>query len=152
MEAAGIHTGFFPGPGDRESTPGEEYFDSGAPGIVDVIRELTTEFTLPAGDSWAPLLARWPSPEGELVQRSGLGTEVEWYARCRWEGAWLRAHERGDATAAAAAARMLADPASTRYSAANDAGGVMAQPRATAAAAAAGRPGPVRREHRANCI
>ena len=151
MEAAGIHTGFFPGPGDTESTPGEEYLDSSAAGIVDVVRDLTTEFTLPAGEGWAPLLARWPSSESVYVQRSGIGMEVEWYARCRWEAAWLRAHAAGDAAAAAAAARVLADPASSRYAAANDGGGVMEYLRGTAAAAAAGDPARVRQEYRANC-
>ncbi len=149
MEAAGIHTGFFPGAGDTESIAGEEYLDTSSPGIVAVVRDLTTEFRLPAGASWGPLLARWPAGERVLTQRSGLGAEVEWFARCRWEDAWLRAHAAGDAPAAAAAAAVLADPASSRYAAA--AGGATAHLRRVAAAAVAGDPGPVREDRRANC-
>jgi hypothetical protein len=151
MEAAGIHTGFFPGRGDTESTPGEEYLDSGDPGIVSVVRGLTAEFPLPPGESWAPLLARWPSKDGAIVQRTGLGQEVEWYARCRWEAAWLRAHDDGDAAAAAEIAGVLLKAAEWPNTASGDAGGVVAALRETAAAAAAGDPARVRREYRANC-
>jgi len=143
MEVAGIHTGVFPSRGDTESVAGEEYLDGAAPGIVGVVRELTAGVPLPPDASWAPLLARWP--RDGLVQRSGIGAEVEAYARCRWEAAWLRGEDRPTA------ARVLADAAGWRFTTAADGGGVVAHHRAVAAAAARGDAGPVRADLRANC-
>ena len=151
IEAAGIHTGWFPSAGDTESAPGEEYLDTGSRAIVPVVRELSARLPLPAGDSWAPLLARWPDPEGALMQRSGIGAEVEWYARCRWQAAWLRANRAGDPDAAAASAAVLRSAASWPFTVATDGGGVVTSQRAVAAAAAAGDAGRVHADHRANC-
>jgi hypothetical protein len=151
LEVAGVHTGFFPSGSSTESVPGEEFLDTGSPGIVAVVERLTGGVPLPAGEDWAPFMARWPSAEGGLKQRSGIGVEVEAYARCRWQVAWLDAHAAGDAWAARAAAATLQQAASWRFTVATDGGGVVAHQRRLAAAAAAGDAGPVRAAYRANC-
>jgi hypothetical protein len=151
IEAAGIHTGFFPTAGDTESAPGEEYLDTSSPDIVPVVRGLTATLPLPPGESWAPLLARWPAPGGGLMQRSGIGVQVEWYARCRWEAAWLRAHRAGDRAAAAESAEVLRRAARWPFTVATDGGGVVAAQERVAAAAAVGDAALVRGDYRANC-
>jgi hypothetical protein len=93
----GIHSGFF-GTGG-EDVAGEEFLNADAPGITTVVRELTKEFPLPAGTSYAPLLRRYPSREHVLVQRTGLGQEVSFYAACAWYRSWLG----GDAAVRASA-------------------------------------------------
>ena len=129
MEAAGIHTGFFPGAGDTESVAGEEYLDTSAPGIVAVVRDLTTEFRLPAGASWAPLLARWPAGErrADAAQRDRHGGRVvralplagRLAARAR------RGRRAGRRRGRARARRPRGRP---RYTAAADGGGVDGAP------------------------
>ena len=152
IEAAGVHTGLFPAAGDTESAPGEEYLDTGSPDIVPIVRELTAGLPLPPGESWAPLLARWPAREGGLMQRTGIGAQVESYARCRWEAAWLRADGAGDRAVAASSAAVLARAARWPFTVASDGGGVVAAQERVAAAAAAGDAAPVRADHRANCV
>ncbi|WP_320669953.1 hypothetical protein [Patulibacter defluvii] len=146
----GIHSGFFPGRDDSESTPGEEYLDTSSPGIVRVVRGLTAGVPLPPGDGWGPLLARYPADEG-LMQRSGIGVVVEGYARCRWDRAYLRADAAGDLSGRERAARTLLASAGWRYTVATDGGGVAAQYRRQGRAALRGDAGPVRRHWRANC-
>ena len=74
MEAAGIHTGFFPGPGDTESTPGEEYLDSSAARHRRRRARPDDGVHAPGrrglGAAARPLAVR-PSPC--YVQRSGIG-------------------------------------------------------------------------------
>jgi hypothetical protein len=151
IEVAGVHTGLFPSDGDTESTPGEEYLEIGSPAILPVVRHLTASVPLPPGAGWAPFMERWPAPQPSLMQSSGIGYEVEAYARCRWMGAWLDAHGAGDTAAAARAAHVLTRSTRWRYSLATARGAVDPDLRRVARAARAGDPGPVRQMYAANC-
>jgi hypothetical protein len=89
IEAAGIHTGIFPGEGDTELVRGEELLQLDSPDIVPYVREITRDIPLPEGVSWEPFLARWPLSEPTLGQETVIGSQAEWFARCAWI-------ERGD--------------------------------------------------------
>jgi hypothetical protein len=105
----GIHTGFFGSGG--ESEPGEEFLNSDAPEIKAVVKELSTEFPLPPGADYDRLLARYPSQERFLVQRTALGQEVSFYAACAWYRFWLN----GDAAQRAQAQSTVDAVASWKY-------------------------------------
>ena len=98
----GMHTGFFvPDPPDGYTSmnePGEELLNSNAPEIRSVVQDLTTEFPLPAGASYAPLVNRYPSVENTLEQRTTLAQAVSFYAQCAWYQDWVN----GDAAQRAA--------------------------------------------------
>jgi hypothetical protein len=104
--AGGMHTGFFePEPPEglnSMATPGEEWLKSWEPEIVNVVKDLTTEFPLPAGVTYGPLLKRFPMTdepdEKSLTQRTVLGQMVSAYAQCAWYQDWLK----GDAKQRAA--------------------------------------------------
>ena len=104
IEAAGIHTGIFPGQGDTELVPGEELLQLDSPDIVPYVREITRGIPLPDGASWEPFLARWPLSEPTLAQETAIGSEAEWFARCAWiergdrkmvEESWTWRYSRG---------------------------------------------------------
>jgi hypothetical protein len=90
----GIHTGFFePEPPKGQASmnePGEEYLNSNAPEISRVVKDLTSEFPLPAGTSYGPLLKQYPTTENMLVQRNNLAQDVSFYAQCVWYQDWLK--------------------------------------------------------------
>jgi len=103
----GMHTGFFePEPPEGLSSmaePGEEWLNTWDPEIISVVQDLTTEFPLPAGATYGPLLKRFPLPSKEpygkmMMQRTGLAGMVADYARCEWYQDWLK----GDTTQRAA--------------------------------------------------
>ena len=93
----GMHTGIFaPSPPDGSSSMnavGEEFLNSNAPEIRNLVRDLTSEFPLPAGASYAPLLNRYPSIENTLEQRATLAQSVSFYAQCEWYQDWLKGNE-----------------------------------------------------------
>ena len=94
----GMHTGIFePSPPDGSSSMnavGEELLNSNAPEIRSLVRDLTREFPLPAGGSYAPLLNSYPSIENTYEQRTTLAQRVSFYAQCEWYQDWLKGDER----------------------------------------------------------
>ncbi|NMM25141.1 MAG: hypothetical protein HHJ11_16975 [Phycicoccus sp.] len=90
----GIHTGIFaPSPPDgtsSENAVGEEFLNSKDPEIRSLVRDLTGEFPLPAGSSYAPLLKSYPSIVNTLEQRTTLAQSVSIYAQCEWYQDWLK--------------------------------------------------------------
>jgi len=98
----GMHTGIFGPPAQvgyvPMNVPGEEFLNSKDPEIRSVVRDLTGEFPLPAGASYAPLLKSYPSIENTLEQRTTLAQSVSFYAQCEWYQDWLK----GDAARRAA--------------------------------------------------
>lgn len=90
----GMHTGIFePSPPDGSSSMnavGEEFLNSNAPEIRSLVRDLTSEFPLPAGASYAPLLNSYPSIENTYEQRTTLAQRVSFYAQCEWYQDWLK--------------------------------------------------------------
>jgi len=98
----GMHTGIFaPSPPDGSSSMnavGEEFLNSNAPEIRRLVRDLTSEFPLPAGASYAPLLNRYPSIENTYEQRTTLAQSVSFYAQCEWYQDWLKGDEARRAT------------------------------------------------------
>lgn len=93
----GLHSGLF-GIGGEE-VEGEEFLNSDAPEMRGVIEELSAEFALPPGSDYARLLARYPSQERMLIQRTALGQEVSFYAACAWYRYWLEGDPAQRATA-----------------------------------------------------
>lgn len=93
----GMHTGIFaPSPPEGSSSMnaiGEEFLNSNAPEIRSLVRDLTSEFPLPAGASYAPLLNRYPSIENTYEQRTTLAQSVSFYAQCEWYQDWLKGDE-----------------------------------------------------------
>src|SRR4051794_31352525 len=116
MEAVGIHTGVFADRDSTESVPGEERLDVSSPAIVPIVGEITRSIPLPEGASWARFIDRWPRSEPTVEQKSAIGSEAEWYARCAWMGDWLTARRNGDEQRVADAARMLEDSKTWHYS------------------------------------
>lgn len=98
----GLHTGIFeprPPQGKHSMNAiGEEYLNSNAPEIRSLVRDLTGEFPLPAGSSYAPLLKSYPTIVNTLEQRTTLAQSVSFYAQCEWYQDWLK----GDAARRAA--------------------------------------------------
>ena len=90
----GMHTGIFaPSPPDGSSSmnaAGEEFLNSNAPAIRNLVRDLTSELPLPAGASYAPLLNDYPSIENTFEQRTTLAQHVSSYAQCEWYQDWLK--------------------------------------------------------------
>jgi hypothetical protein len=97
-----MHTGFFaptpPAGQNSMNEPGEEFLNSNSPEVRSVVQDLTREFPLPAGTSYAPLLKRYPSTPNTLEQRTTLAQSVSFYAQCAWYQDWLK----GDAARRAA--------------------------------------------------
>jgi hypothetical protein len=89
----GMHTGFLePSPPEGFSsmgTVGEEWLNTGDPEIRTVVQDLTTEIPLPAGASYAALLAMFPTKEKAFEQRTGIGGQVASYAECAWFKDWI---------------------------------------------------------------
>jgi hypothetical protein len=100
--AGGMHTGLFqaspPAGSSSMNAVGEEFLNSNALEIRSLVRDLTSEFPLPAGASYAPLLDRYPSLVNTYEQRTTLAQSVSFYAQCEWYKDWLN----GDATRRAA--------------------------------------------------
>jgi hypothetical protein len=105
----GIRSGLF-GTGG-EAVEGEEFYRTEAPEITGVMRELAAEFPLPPGADYGRLMARYPTREPMLVQRTGLGQEVSFYAACAWYRHWLA----GDAAQRDRAQATMDTIASWRY-------------------------------------
>jgi hypothetical protein len=105
----GIHTGWLPtkSQAGTEMTPGEEVLVLSDPGIVPVVKAATKTVALPPGETWAPLLARFPVPliQGVAVtsQRDYITERVQGYATCKWEASWVH----GDAAAKAQALAVI---------------------------------------------
>ncbi|MGQ0679863.1 MAG: hypothetical protein ACT4OM_09470 [Actinomycetota bacterium] len=87
----GIHTGIFAGSDETEQVPGEELLDLADPAIVAVVREEAARVPLPPGESFDPVVARYPRPEATFGQRGVIVVEVQSYAQCRWYAHWLAA-------------------------------------------------------------
>ena len=91
----GIHTGFFPtkSQAGTEMSSGEEVIVLSDPGIVPVVKAATKGVALPPGETWAPLLARFPVPlvQGVPVtsQQDYITERVQSYATCKWEASWV---------------------------------------------------------------
>lgn len=150
----GMHTGHFAGPNDTLNVPGEEVLDDSSPEIRGVVTDLTKEFTLPSGTTWAPLLAKFPrsGDAASMVQRSELGGEVQFYATCAWYRDW----DTGNAARRAADAATIAAIPSWKYwhfakdsATGEDPGGDLL--RVIAAQTAAGDPTLLRTFLRTNC-
>jgi hypothetical protein len=98
----GMHTGMFvpfppKGMGSMQE-PGEEILNSDDPEIRGVVQGLTSEFPLPAGASYNPLLKRYPDKVRGYITRINLAQDVSFYAQCAWYQDWLK----GDAKQRAA--------------------------------------------------
>ena len=152
------HTGEHGDPSLSEENA-SEWLDVCAPDFASVAAGLApTSLALPAGVSWAAATDRvvgsWTAgcEEGpSRTQSDGVRLSYEFYAGCAWGVAWLRADDRGDRAARAAAAAELRRQAESPLVADNDGGGMVASLTRVADAAAAGDAGPVRDEVAANC-
>lgn len=93
----GMHSGFF-GTGGEE-VAGEEKLYTNSPDIRTVVQSLADEFPLPANTTYAPVLARYPTQDAVLDQRTGLGQVVQTYALCSWYRDWQTGSASERATA-----------------------------------------------------
>ncbi|MHB8295719.1 MAG: hypothetical protein ACYDH5_14065 [Acidimicrobiales bacterium] len=132
--------------------PGVQYLNVSTPRVVPIVRRLTRTVPLPRGSSWQPFLARYPVPtrgkryRGTETTLAGVGGSVEWYARCQWYGAWLSAHDTGNAPAANRAAKVIGQAATWPFTVRDASPGVLSSLKRTAAAAEQGNASTIRQQ------
>ncbi|MEV4281747.1 hypothetical protein [Actinoplanes xinjiangensis] len=130
------------------------WHDSDSAGFERAVDDHTARLELPPGTDRAAYAAQLRQQgRDKQVTLSDLATQsmAEHYGVCAWLTAWDRRHAAGDdagqAQAVTALRRAIGAPAMT----ATDGGGVIANLREVAAAAARGDRRPVTRELQANC-